>query len=267
MIFILYQHLIIFVGNDFKPECIKYYRSSFLLAAYNGEKLGDFIFMTNEKKKGKWIDQKFIEDENLDCVDRFLISEIFSLCKLPNGCIAGDEHFANLTRQSISNTNKRINRLKNLGYINTFIHTKNKKIIGRTITIKTKEKSDLVFQNVDDSISPVKDLVFQNVDDSISPVNINNTITNSDIIIQERIQYTGAINSNSNNSLNQILKNQYEELSFEIGSKSSLGENVFIYADSRNIEMYKENTSSDEFELIFPLLKKLIEIQGKLYGK
>ena len=208
--------------------------------------------MKNEKKKGKWIEQKFIEDENLDCVDRFIISEIFSLCKLPNGCIAGDEHFANLTRQSISNTNKRINRLKNLGYINTFIHTNNKKILGRTITIKSKEKSDLVFQNVDDSISPV---------------NINNTITNSDIIIQERIQYTGAINLNNNNSINQILKNQYEELSFEIGSKSSLGENVFIYADSRNIEMYKENTSSDEFELLFPLLKKLIEIQDKLYGK
>ena len=208
--------------------------------------------MKNEKKKGKWIEQKFIEDENLDCVDRFIISEIFSLCKLPNGCIAGDEHFANLTRQSISNTNKRINRLKNLGYINTFIHTKNKKILGRTITIKNKEKSDLVFQNVDISISPV---------------NINNTITNSDIIIQETIQYTGAYSLNTYNSMNQILKNQYEELSFEIGSKSSLKENVFFYADSINIEMYKEAVSSDEFELLFPLLKKLIEIQSKLYGK
>jgi hypothetical protein len=223
--------------------------------------------MKNEKKKGKWIEQKFIEDENLDCVDRFIISEIFSLCKLPNGCIAGDEHFANLTRQSIPNTNKRINRLKKLGYINTFIHTKNKKIIGRTITMISIEKSDLVFQNPDVSISPMKDLVFQNVDVSISPVNINNTVINSDIIIQETIQYTGAINLNTNNLMNQILKKQYEELAYEIGSKSSLGENVFIYANTRNIEMYKENTSADEFELIFPRLKKLIEIQDKLYGK
>ena len=55
--------------------------------------------------------------------------EIYSLCKLEKGCIAGDEHFAKLIRQSIPNTNKRINRLKDLGYINTFIHTKNKKII------------------------------------------------------------------------------------------------------------------------------------------
>ena len=172
--------------------------------------------MKKNNKKGMWIDQEIIDDANLDCADRFILSEIYSLCKLPNGCIAADEHFAKIINKSISNTNKRVNRLKELGYINTFIHTKNKKIIGRTVTIKSKEKSDLVFQNVDDSISPVKDLVFQNVDDSISPVNINNTITNSDIIIQERIQYTGAINSNSNNSLNQILKNQYEELSLRL---------------------------------------------------
>lgn len=214
-----------------------------------------------------WIDQEIMNDINLDCIDRFILTEIYSLCKLPNGCIAADEHFAKIIRKSNSNTNKRINRLKDLGYINTFIHTKNKKIIGRTITIKNKEINNLVFQNIEVSISPVKDLVFQNVDDSISPVNINNTITNSDIIIQERIQYTGASNKNGNTSMNEFLKNSYEELSFEIGSKSSLGEKVFIYADSRNIEMYKENTSSDEFELIFPLLKKLIEIQGKLYGK
>ena len=43
LIFILYQHLIIYVRNDFTPECIKYYRSSFLLAAYISEKSGGFI--------------------------------------------------------------------------------------------------------------------------------------------------------------------------------------------------------------------------------
>ena len=67
--------------------------------------------------------------------------------------------------------------------------------------------------------------------------------------------------------MNEILTNQFEELSFEIGSKSSLGENVFIYANSNSLEFYKEAVSSDEFENIFPLLEKLIEIQGKLYGK
>ena len=214
-----------------------------------------------------WIDQEIMDDINLDCIDRFILTEIYSLCKLPNGCIAADEHFAKIIRKSTSNTNKRINRLKDLGYINTFIRTKNKKIIGRTITIKRKEINNLVFQNIEVSISPEKDLVFQNVDISISPVNINNTVTNSDIIIQETIQYTGALNKNLNYSMNEILTNQFEELSFEIGSKSSLGENVFIYANSNSLEFYKEAVSSDEFENIFPLLEKLIEIQGKLYGK
>jgi hypothetical protein len=228
---------------------------------------GLLIFMRNGKRKGTWVDQEIMDDENLDCVDRFILAEIYSLCKLPNGCIAGDEHFAKLVRKSNSYTNRKINRLKELKYINTFIHTINRKIIGRTITINKKKKNDLVFPKVDVSISPEKDLVFPKVDVSISPVKINNTITNSDIIIQETIQYTGALNKNLNYSMNEILTNQFEELSFEIGSKSSLGENVFIYANSNSLEFYKEAVSSDEFENIFPLLEKLIEIQGKLYGK
>jgi hypothetical protein len=222
--------------------------------------------MKKTNKKGIWIDQEIMDDINLDCADRFILAEIYSLCKLEKGCIAGDEHFAKIIKKSTSNTNKRINRLKGLEYINTFIHTKNKKIIGRTITIKSKENNNLVLQNVEVSISPEKDLVFQNVEVSISPEKINNTVTNSDII-QESIQYTGAIDKSANTSMNEILKNSYEELSFEIGSKSSLGEKVFIYADARNIERYKEEVSTDEFEYLFPLLKRLIEIQEKLYGK
>ena len=97
--------------------------------------------MKKNNKKGVWIDQEIMIDTNLDCADRFILSEIYSLCKLPNGCIAADEHFAKIINKSISNTNKRVNRLKDLGYINTFIHTKNKKILGRTITINKKEKN------------------------------------------------------------------------------------------------------------------------------
>ena len=100
--------------------------------------------MKKNNKQGMWINQEIIDDTNLDCADRFILSEIYSLCKLPNGCIAADEHFAKIINKSISNTNKRVNRLKELGYINTFIHTKNKKILGRTITINKKEKNDLV---------------------------------------------------------------------------------------------------------------------------
>ena len=221
--------------------------------------------MKISNKKGTWIDQKIMDDINLDCVDRFILSEIYSLCKLPNGCIAGDEHFAKIIRKSISNTNKRINRFKELGYINTFIHTKNKKIIGRTITIVKKEKNDLVFQNVEVSISKEQDLVFQNVEVSISPVNINNTVTNSDIIIQEINQYTGAV-IDSSLSMNQFLNNRYEELVFELVNKCSIGEEIFFYIDPKNLDLFRDAVDDQEYKIVYPLITSVLDISRKLFG-
>jgi hypothetical protein len=221
--------------------------------------------MKKSNKKGTWIDQEIMDDFNLDCVDRFILTEIYSLCKLPNGCIAGDEHFSEIIRKSISNTNKRINRLKNLGYINTFIHTKNKKIIGRTITINKKEKNDIVFQNVEVSISKEEDLVFQNVEVSISPVNINNTVTNSDIIIQEINQYTGSV-IDSSLSMNQFLNNRYEELVFELVNKCSLGEEIFFYIDPKNQDLFRDAVDDQEYKIVYPLITSVLDISRKLFG-
>ena len=221
--------------------------------------------MKKNNKKGMWINQEIIDDKNLDCADRFILSEIYSLCKLPNGCIAADEHFAKIINKSISNTNKRVNRLKELGYINTFIHTKNKKIIGRTITINKKEKNDIVFQNVEVSISKEEDLVFQNVEVSISPVNINNTVTNSDIIIQEINQYTGAV-IDSSLSMNQFLNNRYEELVFELVNKCSLGEEIFFYIDPKNLDLFRDAVDDQEYKIVYPLITSVLDISRKLFG-
>jgi hypothetical protein len=226
--------------------------------------------MKKNNKKGMWINQEIIDDKNLDCADRFILSEIYSLCKLPNGCIAADEHFAKIINKSISNTNKRVNRLKELGYINTFIHTKNKKILGRTITINKKEKNDLVFQNVEISISKEEDLVFQNVEVSISPVNINNTITNSYIINQETNQYTGeetfSKKINMGNSTYQVLSNTYQELSFKLMNNSSIGDKVFNYASHEGIKNLKLDIDKKESDELVPLLLQFIEVDRQLYG-
>ena len=226
--------------------------------------------MKKNNKKGMWINQEIIDDKNLDCADRFILSEIYSLCKLPNGCIAADEHFAKIIRKSISNTNKRVNRLKELGYINTFIHTINKKILGRTITINKKEKNDLAFQNVEVSISKEEDLVFQNVEVSISPVNINNTITNSYIINQETNQYTGeeifSKKVNLGNSAFQVLSNTYQELIFKLMNISSIGDKVFNYASHEGIKNLKLDIDRKESDELVPLLLQFIEVDRQLYG-
>ena len=241
--------------------------------------------MKKNNKKGVWIDQEIMIDTNLDCADRFILSEIYSLCKLPNGCIAADEHFAKIINKSISNTNKRVNRLKELGYINTFIHTKNKKILGRTITINKKEKNDLVlenvevsiskdedlvFQDVEISISKEEDLVFQNVEVSISPVNINNTITNSHIINQETNQYTGeetfSKKVNLGNSTFQVLRNTHQELSYKLMNNSSIGDKVFNYASHEGIKNLKLDIDKKESDELVPLLLQFIEVDRQLYG-
>ena len=226
--------------------------------------------MKKNNKKGMWINQEIIDDKNLDCADRFILSEIYSLCKLPNGCIAADEHFAKIIRKSISNTNKRVNRLKELGYINTFIHTINKKILGRTITINKKEKNDLAFQNVEVSISKEEDLVFQNVEVSISPVNINNTITNSYIINQETNQYTGeetfTKKVNMGNSAFQVLSDTYQELLFKLMNISSIGDKVFNYASHEGIKNLKLDIDKKESDELVPLLLQFIEVDRQLYG-
>ena len=226
--------------------------------------------MKKNNKKGMWINQEIIDDKNLDCADRFILSEIYSLCKLPNGCIAADEHFAKIINKSISNTNKRVNRLKELGYINTFIQTKNKKILGRTITINNKEKNDLVFQDVEISISKEEDLVFQNVEVSISPVNINNTITNSYIINQETNQYTGeeifSKKVNLGNSAFQVLSNTYQELIFKLMNISSIGDKVFNYASHEGIKNLKLDIDRKESDELVPLLLQFIEVDRQLYG-
>ena len=226
--------------------------------------------MKKNNKKGVWIDQEIMIDTNLDCADRFILSEIYSLCKLPNGCIAADEHFAKIINKSISNTNKRVNRLKDLGYINTFIHTKNKKILGRTITINKKEKNDLVLENVEVSISKDEDLVFQNVEVSISPVNINNTITNSHIINQETNQYTGeetfSKKVNLGNSTFQVLRNTHQELSYKLMNNSSIGDKVFNYASHEGIKNLKLDIDKKESDELVPLLLQFIEVDRQLYG-
>ncbi len=229
------------------------------------------------RKKGFWIDQQIMDDKNLDCADRFILSEIYSLCKLKDGCIASDEHFAKIVNLSISNVNKRINRLKVLGYIKTFIHTINKKILGRTITINTIEVLDhndessisktekLVYQNGELSISNSDEVVFQDYDISISPVNITNTVTNSLIINQEIIQNNGEV-MNSFVDMNQFLNNRFEELLVELVDKSSLGEDIFFYTDPVNLEFFRDVVDDNEYNLVYPILANVIEISRKLYG-
>jgi hypothetical protein len=47
----------------------------------------------NKQTKGIWIPEEIKVDKKLDWTNKALLSEIYSLCELPDGCIASDNHF------------------------------------------------------------------------------------------------------------------------------------------------------------------------------
>jgi len=70
-----------------------------------------------ENRKGIWIPIEIIEDDNLDWINKVLLSEIISYSKLPLGCIASNEKFGELLHIHRGNVSKRISYLVETEYI------------------------------------------------------------------------------------------------------------------------------------------------------
>lgn len=88
----------------------------------------------NEKRTGIWIPIELMDDNQLDWLNRVLLSEILSLHQLPNGCIASNQHFGELLGIDRSAASRRISKLKKLGYIQTKDVYQRNECVGRIIT-------------------------------------------------------------------------------------------------------------------------------------
>lgn len=219
-----------------------------------------------ENKIGLCIPEDIKNDTKLDWTNKVLLSEIYFLCSLENGCFASDNHFSKLLGIGRTAVNKRINHLKELGYINTNNHFKKNQCIGRTITKGSFGEKHTLVPKKDKGSSDETHGVVPMEHIGVSLENTSNTITNTDLIIQEKIHNTGAL-KNTGMSMNQFLNNRFEELAIEIGNKSSLGEKVFFYAIPENLGMYKDAVSEDEYKQLYPLLISIIETGKKLFGR
>ena len=213
----------------------------------------------NENRKGIWIPEEIINDNNLDWTNKALLTEIYSLCKLEDGCFKSDSRFGKLLGIGRTSVNKRVNWLKKKGYINTKNHHQDKLCIGRTITKSSSvEKHTLVLEEDNCSSQKTQGVVLENDKDS-SVENTINSSTNSDLIIQETIQYTGA-------TINQSLNNKFEELVFELVEKSSLGEKIFYYTEPENLDMFRDAVDEKEYKIVYPILANVINMSRKLHG-
>jgi hypothetical protein len=86
-----------------------------------------------ENRKGIWIPIEIIEDDNLDWLNKALLSEIISYSKLPLGCIASNEKFGELLHIHRGNVSKRISYLVENEYIKIIVVNKSKNKSARTI--------------------------------------------------------------------------------------------------------------------------------------
>jgi DNA-binding Lrp family transcriptional regulator len=246
--------------------------------------------MKKSKRKGIWIEQIHIEDKNLSWIDKVLITEISSLSKLKNGCTASDEHFSTLLNVTRSAVNKRINRLVKIGYISKYVHTKNKKIEGRTLLMKSlntdiiddyissvldENTSELVFPKVEVSVSNNENLVFPKVEVSVSRENINNAVTTSleinQLLEQEHLKETISQNSISKPStgisMAQNARNNINILENKIVESTERGWEIIrnpSYSTINNLQDYIHN--NDEYNKVLPILKNLITEKKILFG-
>ena len=148
---------------------------------------------------------------DLDCTDKYLLSEIISLHQLNNGCHASNEFFAELLNISRGNASKRITKLTNKGYIKTKNRYNRKKCIGRIIIptdkryvhyVITNAQSEenggsqanqsVVPQRPEDGAQTTPGVVPERLGDSAQSQHIN-TINNTDIEKHILVQETGEI--------------------------------------------------------------------------
>jgi len=91
----------------------------------------------NCKRTGIWIPVELMNNEKLDWTNKVLMSEIMNLSKLENGCIASNEHFAQILGIERSAVSKRITFLEKVGMIMTNKIYERKRCVGRVIQLRT----------------------------------------------------------------------------------------------------------------------------------
>ena len=212
--------------------------------------------MGNKNRKGLWISIEILEDKNLDAVNKIILAEIYSLCELPKGCIAGDQHLGELVNLSRTAINSRIKLLEGMGYFEKTVKPGIGKILKRKHKNNKLSQAVLETNQVENIFNPTPT---SSITDTI------NTTTNTDLLEQEIIQYTGAT-KNSGLSMNQLLNNRFEELVFDLVNKTSLGEGIFIYTEPGNLDMFRDAVDEEEYKLVYPLLTSIIDVEKKLYG-
>ena len=141
---------------------------------------------------------------NLTCDEKFILAEILSLDKRPRGCTASDNHFAEIINKTRQTTNGIIKNLEFKGFIHIEVRpgvgkkTKPAANFWELIKIRV-ENDDTLESNQEDrgvgkSDTTCRDSLQVGVgksDTTCRNSDTTNNITNTGILLQRELQYTG----------------------------------------------------------------------------
>ena len=95
-----------------------------------------------QTKKGMWIPQELIDNQELDWINKILLAEIQSLSKLELGCIISNESLGEMVNLHPGNISRRISWLKDYGYVNILLQKKELKKTQRKLFPTGKVAAD-----------------------------------------------------------------------------------------------------------------------------
>ena len=232
--------------------------------------------MKKNKREGLWIPIEILEINGLSGTDKIILSEIYSLCSLKDGCYASNSYFGNLLKMTSGGASKKITKLENLGLIKTIKKFENNRCVGRNI-FKGSLKINypvVPIESIDSSICPT---VLPNEHDNTSKGNTIITATNS-FINTENTTYTGATINNFIGSTNSTVKNtgismaehartKMNQLEDYLVANSSIGLEIFDFTTKEEIkDLEYRIDNKNEYEKLLPKLKEYLSVRKSLLG-
>lgn len=159
--------------------------------------------------------------------EKIILAEIVSLDKRPRGCIASDNHFAEIINKKRQTTNGIVKKLESKGLIHIEVRPgvgkKTKPTANFWELIKTPVGIDDTYEPIEEdrgvgkSDTTCRDSLqvgVENDDTTCRIPDTTNTITNTDILLQRELQYTGA----TDNILVEINEFQNKDACFKINA-------------------------------------------------
>jgi len=246
----------------------------------------------NSDDKFLMIPHFILFNNELDAVDKLIVADIYSLSKLPKGCYKsqnGFSSFLNVTRSAIS---KRLENLESSGFITSKKHRpelKNSRKNYKLILNRFEEKILVDDKNTSNSTSVdqvTSDVTIGNIDSSPENnelVPTGNTISSADdiyynstssfentsILDQDYINENEIIQPeiNTGMSMAQFARMQINDIEDKIIRACNNGYQIVQNANFKTIKhLYDYVDNRNEYDLVLPLLKNLVNMKKNLHG-